>query len=74
VRATTRPGAAACAGLLFVLVSLIFYAPATILFVMTRRERGRGRVFSPGELVMFLFVCAGAVAGIVALWTGWVEL
>jgi arginine:ornithine antiporter/lysine permease len=62
------------AGLRFVLVSLIFYAPATILFVMTRRERGRTPVFSPVELVMFLLVCAGAVAGVVALATGWVEL
>ena len=62
------------AGLRFVLVSLIFYAPATILFVMTRRERGRKRVFSPGELVMFLLVCAGAVVGVVALGTGWVDL
>lgn len=62
------------AGLRFVLVSLIFYAPATILFVMTRREQGRTQVFSPGELVMFLLVCAGAVVGVVALATGWVEL
>ncbi len=34
------------AGLSLVLVSFLFYAPATILFVMTRREQGR-RAFTP---------------------------
>ena len=34
------------AGPKFILVSFIIYAPATILFVMARREQGR-RLFSP---------------------------
>lgn len=57
------------AGLTFVLLSFVLYAPATILFVMTRREQGR-RVFSRGELVIFVVSVAGAIAGVVALATG----
>ncbi|WP_306320242.1 MULTISPECIES: basic amino acid/polyamine antiporter [unclassified Streptomyces] len=61
------------AGLKFVLVSLIFYAPATILFVMARREQGR-RIFSPRELVILAVSVIGAVVGIVALAAGWISL
>ncbi|MFF3493159.1 basic amino acid/polyamine antiporter [Streptomyces sp. NPDC002795] len=61
------------AGLKFVLVSLIFYAPATILFVMARREQGR-RLFSPRERVILAVSVIGAVLGIVALATGWISL
>jgi hypothetical protein len=39
------------AGPKFILVSFIIYAPATILFVMARREQGR-QLFSPAELVI----------------------
>ncbi|MHB9756131.1 basic amino acid/polyamine antiporter [Streptomyces sp. BYX5S] len=61
------------AGLKFVLVSLIFYAPATVLFVMARREQGR-RIFSPRELVILAVSVIGAVLGIVALAAGWISL
>lgn len=61
------------AGLKFVLVSFIFYAPATVLFVMARREQGR-RVFSPRELVILAVSLTGAVLGVVALAAGWIEL
>jgi arginine:ornithine antiporter/lysine permease len=61
------------AGLKFVLVSLIFYAPATILFVMARREQGR-RLFSPREFVILAVSVIGAVIGIVALAAGWISL
>lgn len=61
------------AGLEFLLLSFIIYAPATILFAMTRREQGRP-VFSPGELVIFGVSVAGAVAGVIALATGWIQL
>lgn len=61
------------AGPKFVLVSLIFYAPATVLFVLARREQGR-RVFTPPEATLFALVAAGAVLGIVALAAGWVTL
>lgn len=61
------------AGLSFLLVSLIFYAVATILFVITRREQKK-RLFSPSELVLFLTVSAGAILGIIGLAAGWVSL
>ncbi|MFE4689818.1 basic amino acid/polyamine antiporter [Streptomyces sp. NPDC056749] len=61
------------AGLKFVLVSFIVYAPATILFAMARREQGR-RVFSPAELVICALSIAGAVIGVIALASGWISL
>ncbi|WP_435192251.1 basic amino acid/polyamine antiporter [Streptomyces sp. bgisy126] len=61
------------AGLKFVLVSFILYAPATLLFVKARREQGR-RPFSPAEALICSVSVAGAVLGIVALALGWIEL
>ncbi|GHJ96944.1 amino acid APC transporter [Streptomyces sp. NE5-10] len=61
------------AGLKFVLVSLILYAPATLLFVKARREQGR-RLFSPREAVVCAVSVAGAVVGVIALGAGWIEL
>ncbi|MFD3839271.1 basic amino acid/polyamine antiporter [Streptomyces sp. NPDC058642] len=61
------------AGLKFVLVSFIIYAPATLLFVMARREQGRA-LFSPREYVILAVSVAGAVLGIVALALGWISL
>ncbi|WP_405501154.1 amino acid permease [Streptomyces anulatus] len=46
---------------------------ATFLFVKSRREQGR-RSLSPGEAVICAVSVAGAVAGIVALAAGWIEL
>ena len=57
------------AGPKFLLVSLIIYAPASILFVMTRREQNR-RLYSPVELVILAVSIVGAIAGVVALATG----
>ncbi|MCZ2261224.1 MULTISPECIES: basic amino acid/polyamine antiporter [unclassified Isoptericola] len=61
------------AGLSLVLVSFLFYAPATILFVMTRREQGR-KVFAPAELVLFVVVVAIAVLAVVGLAAGWISI
>ena len=61
------------AGLTFVLLSFIVYAPATILFVMVRREQGR-KLFSGRELVILAVSILGAIAGIVALSVGWITL
>jgi arginine:ornithine antiporter/lysine permease len=61
------------AGLKFVLVSFIIYAPATILFVIARREQGR-RLFSPAEFVLLLVSIAGAALGVVALAAGWISI
>lgn len=61
------------AGPKFLLVSFIIYAPATLLFVMARREQGR-RLFSPAELVVLAVSVLGAAAGVVALATGWIAI
>ena len=50
------------AGIKFLLLSFIIYAPGTALFAMARREQGR-TVFSPGELVLFVVAVAGAGVG-----------
>jgi arginine:ornithine antiporter/lysine permease len=61
------------AGPKYMLVSLIVYAPASLLFVMARREQGR-RPFSPGELVILAVSIAGAVVGVIALVAGWITI
>ncbi|WP_372505756.1 basic amino acid/polyamine antiporter [Streptomyces macrolidinus] len=61
------------AGLKFVLVSFILYAPATVLFAMGRREQGR-RVFSRPEAALFAVSVVGAVLGVLALTLGWIHL
>jgi len=61
------------AGPKFILVSFIIYAPAAILFVMARREQGR-RLFAPAELAILAVSVVGAVAGVVALATGWISI
>ncbi|WP_226435113.1 basic amino acid/polyamine antiporter [Rhodococcus yananensis] len=61
------------AGASFLLLSFIFYAVATVLFVLTRREQGRA-VFTPREALLFAVVVAGAVAGVVGLTAGWITL
>jgi arginine:ornithine antiporter/lysine permease len=57
------------AGPKYMLLSLIIYAPGTVLFVMSRREQGR-TVFSGRELVILAGSIAGAVVGVIALVTG----
>jgi arginine:ornithine antiporter/lysine permease len=61
------------AGPKFILVSFIIYAPASILFVMARREQGR-RPFSAGELVILVISVVGAIVGVVALASGWITI
>ncbi|MGW0909710.1 basic amino acid/polyamine antiporter [Streptomyces sp. NPDC002853] len=61
------------AGLKFVLVSFILYAPATLLFIKARREQNR-RLFSPREAVICAVSIAGAAVGVIALAVGWIEL
>ncbi|HEX4255786.1 MAG TPA: basic amino acid/polyamine antiporter [Streptosporangiaceae bacterium] len=57
------------AGVDFLLLSFIIYAPGTVLFVMSRREQNR-RIFSPAELIILAVAVAGAVTGIVCLAAG----
>lgn len=61
------------AGPTFVLLSFIIYAPASVLFVMARREQGR-RLFSPGERLILAISVTGAIAGVVALASGRISI
>lgn len=61
------------AGLEFLLVSCIVYAPGTVLYVIARRE-SRGRVFSLVELAICAVLMGGALAGIVLLATGGITI
>ncbi|MBA4608490.1 amino acid permease [Aeromicrobium sp. Marseille-Q0843] len=57
------------AGLEFLLLSCLVYAPAAVLFVVARRER-RLRVFTPAELALFVVIAIGAVVALYQLLTG----
>ena len=61
------------AGVEFLLLSFIIYAPGSVLFIMTRREQKR-RLFSKAELVVLAIVTMGAIAGIAALATGAISI
>jgi arginine:ornithine antiporter/lysine permease len=61
------------AGVDKLLLSCILYAPAAALYVKARRERGL-RVFTPAEAVLFGVILLGAVAGVVSLATGAIEI
>ena len=61
------------AGPKFILLSFILLAPATILFVMTRREQGR-QLFSRSELVILAISLIGAIAAVATLATGTVTI
>jgi arginine:ornithine antiporter / lysine permease len=55
------------------LLSCILYAPAAALYYKARRERGLA-VFRPAEAVLFGVILLGAVAGVVSLATGAIEI
>lgn len=61
------------AGLEFLLLSAVILAPATLLYVKARSERGR-RIFSPTEIALFVVIVVGGAIGVVALWTGRITL
>ncbi len=61
------------AGMDHLMLSCILYAPGAILYVIARRERGL-RVFRPAEAVLFAVIVVGAIAGVVSLATGAIEL
>jgi arginine:ornithine antiporter / lysine permease len=61
------------AGVDKLLLSCILYAPAAALYFIARRERGL-RVFSPAEAVLFGVIVLGAIAGVVSLATGAIEI
>ncbi|SRX80307.1 arginine:ornithine antiporter, APA family [Thiocystis violascens DSM 198] [Mycolicibacterium parafortuitum] len=61
------------AGLDKLLLSCLLYAPAAALYVKARRERGL-RVFRPAEAALFGAVVLGAVAAVVSLLTGSIQI
>lgn len=61
------------AGLGFLLLSFLLYAPATALFALARREQGRP-VLVGRERVLFAVTVVGALAAVVALATGVIAL
>jgi arginine:ornithine antiporter/lysine permease len=61
------------AGVDKLLLSCILYAPAAGLYFKARRERGL-RVFRPAEAVLFGVIAIGAVAGVVALASGAIDI
>ena len=61
------------AGLEFLLLSAVLLAPASLLYVKARSERGR-RIFTPAEIGLFVVIVAAGVAGVVGLWTGRITL
>ncbi|QTE28426.1 basic amino acid/polyamine antiporter [Pengzhenrongella sicca] len=61
------------AGLTFLLLSTVILAPAALLYVKARSEHGR-RLFSPAEFGLLALILAGAIIGVVGLWTGRITL
>jgi arginine:ornithine antiporter/lysine permease len=61
------------AGLKFLLLGFIIYAPGTLLYYITRREQGE-RLFSPAEWILFAVAVVGAVVGIHGLATGYITI
>ena len=61
------------AGMKFMLLGLIIYAPGTLLYFMTRREQQK-QLFSPAEWILFAAVVLGAIVGIHGLVTGYITI
>jgi arginine:ornithine antiporter/lysine permease len=61
------------AGMKFLLLGFIVYAPGTLLYHMTRREQGKP-LFTPVEWVIFAVAVVGAVVGIHGLATGYITI
>ncbi|GAB2657910.1 basic amino acid/polyamine antiporter [Nocardia goodfellowii] len=61
------------AGLEFLLLSFIIYAPGTILFVLARREHGK-KYFQGWEVILLVVSIVGAVAGLIGLATGLISI
>lgn len=61
------------AGYVFLFLACILLAPATVLYVIARRQQG-AKVFTRPGLVIFIVVLAFAVVGVVLLATGVVEI
>jgi arginine:ornithine antiporter/lysine permease len=61
------------AGMKFLLLGFIVYAPGTLLYYMTRREQGKP-LFTPAEWLLFAVAVVGAVVGVHGLVTGYITI
>jgi arginine:ornithine antiporter / lysine permease len=61
------------AGLKFLLLATVVLAPAAVLYVKARSERGR-RLFSPTEIALLAVIVAGGITGVVGLATGFIAI
>ena len=61
------------AGMKFMLLGLLIYAPGTILYFMTRREQ-RLQLFTTPEWILFAVAVVGAVVGVHGLVTGYITI
>jgi arginine:ornithine antiporter/lysine permease len=61
------------AGMKFLLLGFIIYAPGTLLYYMTRREQNE-RLFTPAEWLVFAVAVVGAIVGIHGLVTGYITI
>jgi len=61
------------AGLGFLLLGFLVYAPGTILYYMARREQKK-QLFMPAELVLFVVAVVGAIAAVVGLVQGYITI
>jgi arginine:ornithine antiporter/lysine permease len=60
-------------GLKFLLLSLVIYAPGTVLFVIAQKERVR-RIFARAEPVLFALILAGAALAVLGLASGRISI
>src|SRR3954470_15681629 len=61
------------AGLQFLLLSTVILAPATLLYVKARSERGR-RLFTPTEMALCAVIVGAGITGVVGLATGFIAI
>jgi len=62
------------AGLKFILLSAVLYAPGTALYFWARREQGKPVFIRPWDWVIFVLAVIGAVIGIYQLATGAIQI
>ena len=61
------------AGFKFLLLCTVILAPATLLYIKARSERGR-RLFTPTEIALCAVIVAAGITGVVGLWTGFIAI
>ena len=61
------------AGMKFLLLGFIIYAPGTLLYYITRREQQK-QLFTPAEWLLFGIAVVGAIVGVHGLVTGYISI